>query len=244
MFKFDKDKGKYHSRLSVLGIAYREDGSVGAKFSDQVKLDLEKDEWKDFTKTAYNYQNQFDAVPGHYKMTVVLSAGNDAYGKSSWPLDIDAYDGKEFALGGIAMSNNAQRVEELATNADFDSVLLEDRTPLVVKGLQVVPTAVNRFKRKDKIILYSEIYDSLLTGEQPPRVVLGYKIEERASNKEVFFTGTVAADDFLQKGNPVVPIGMLVMVKDLNPGNYRLILMAADAAGRKAPSRSVDFDLE
>jgi len=244
MFKFDKDKGKYHSSLSVLGIAYREDGSVGAKFSDQVKLDLEKDEWKDFTKTAYNYQNQFDAVPGHYKMTVVLSAGNDAYGKSSWPLDIDAYDGKEFALGGIAMSNNAQRVEELATNADFDSVLLEDRTPLVVKGLQVVPTAVNRFKRKDKIILYSEIYDSLLTGEQPPRVVLGYKIEERASNKEVFFTGTVAADDFLQKGNPVVPIGMLVMVKDLNPGNYRLILMAADAAGRKAPSRSVDFDLE
>src|SRR6266568_2383958 len=244
MFKFDKDKGKYHSSLSVLGIAYREDGSIGAKFSDQVKLDLEKDEWKDFTKTAYHYQNQFDAVPGHYKMTVVLSAGNDAYGKSSWPLDIDAYDGKEFALGGIAMSNNAQRVEELATNADFDSVLLEDRTPLVVKGLQVVPTAVNRFKRKDKIILYSEIYDSLLTGEQPPRVVLGYKIEERASNKEVFFTGTVAADDFLQKGNPVVPIGMLVMVKDLNPGNYRLILMAADAAGRKAPSRSVDFDLE
>lgn len=244
MFKFDKDKGKYHSSLSVLGIAYREDGSVGAKFSDQVKLDFEKDEWKDFTKTAYHYQNQFDAVPGHYKMTVVLSAGNDAYGKSSWPLDIDAYDGKEFALGGIAMSNNAQRVEELATNDDFDSVLLEDRTPLVVKGLQVIPAAVNRFNRKDKIILYSEIYDSLLTSEQPPRVVLGYKIQERASNKEVFFTGTVAADDFLQKGNPVVPIGMLVMVKDLNPGNYRLVLMAADAAGRKAPSRSVDFDLE
>src|SRR4029077_8547566 len=147
MFKFDKDKGKYHSSLNVLGIAYREDGTVGAKFSDQVKLDLEKDDWKDFTKTAYRYQNQFDTAPGHYKMTVVLSAGNDAYGKSSWPLEIDAYDGKEFALGGIAMRNNHQRVEELATNADFDSVLLEDRTPLVVKGLQVVPAAVNRFKR-------------------------------------------------------------------------------------------------
>jgi len=141
------------------------------------------------------------------------------------------------------MTSNAQPVEQLATTADFDSLLLEDRTPLDVKGLQVIPTAVNRFKRSDRIILYSEIYDSLLTDEKPPRVALGYKIQERASNKEVFFTGTVAADEFLQKGSPVVPVGMLVMVKDLTPGSYRLVLMAADATGRQAPARSVDFDI-
>jgi hypothetical protein len=83
----------------------------------------------------------------------------------------------------------------------------------------------------------------LLTDEKPPRVLLGYKIQERTTNKEVFFTGTMAADDFLQKGSPVVPIGMLVMVKDLKPGSYRLVLMAADSANRQAPSRSADFDL-
>jgi len=243
MFKFDKDKGKYHSSLNVLGIAYRDDGTVGAKFSDQVKLDLEKDEWKEFAKNPYHYQNQFDAVPGHYKMTVVLTAGSDSYGKSSWPLDIDAYDGKQFAIGGIALTNNAQPVEQLATSADFDSVLLEDRTPLVVKGMQVVPSAVNHFKRSDKVVMYSEIYDSLLSGDKPPRVAVGYKIHERATDKEVFFTGTLAADDFLQKGSPVVPIGMLVNVKDLAPGSYRLIFMALDAAGGKAPSRSLDFDI-
>ena len=243
MFKFDKDKGKYHSSLNVLGIAYRDDGTVGAKFSDQVKLDLEKDDWKEFTKNPYRYQNQFDAVPGHYKMTVVLSAGSDTYGKSSWPMDIDAYDGKQFAVGGIALTNNAQRVEQLASSADFDAVLLEDRTPLVVKGLQVVPSAVNRFKRSDKVVMYSEVYDSLLSSDKPPRVAIGYKIQERATNKEVFFTGTVAADEFLQKGSLVVPIGMLVAVKDLSPGSYRLIFMAMDAAGGKAPSRVLDFDL-
>ncbi len=243
MFKFDKDKGKYHSSLNVLGIAYRDDGSVAAKFSDQVKLDLEKDDWKQFTKNPYYYQNQFDAVPGHYKMTVVLSAGADTYGKSSWPLDIDTYDGKQFAVGGVVMTNNAQPVEQLASSADFDSVLLEDRTPLVVKGLQIVPTAVNRFKRSDRVIMYSEIYDSLLTSDKPPRVAIGYKIHDRATDKEVFFTGSIAADDFLQKGSPVVPVGMLVAVKDLAPGSYRLIFMAMDAAGGKAPSRTLDFDL-
>jgi len=243
MIKFDKDKGKYHSSLNVLGIAYRDDGTVGAKFSDQVKLEFEKDQWKEFTKTPFQYQNQFDAVPGHYKMTVVLSAGSESYAKSSWPLEIDAFDGKQFALGGVALTNNLQRTEDLAASADFDSLLLEDRTPLVVKGFQIVPAAVNRFKRGDKVLLYSEIYDSLLTGENPPRVVLGYKILERASNKEVFFTKTLAADEFIQKGRPVVPIGMLVMVKDLTPGPYRLVLMAADASGRQAPARSINFDV-
>jgi VWFA-related protein len=243
MFKFDKDKGKYHSNLNVLGIAYRDDGTVGAKFSDQVKLEFEKDEWKEFTKNSFRYQNQFDAVPGHYKMTVVLSAGSETYGKSVWPLDIDAYDGKQLALGGIAMTNNAQKIDQLAASSDLDSVLLEDRTPLVVKGLQVVPMAVNKFKKTDRVVMYSELYDSLLTSEKPPRVAIGYKIVERASNKEVFFTGTAPADEFLQKGSPVAPIGMLVMVKDLSPGSYRMILMAADSAGRQAPARMADFDV-
>jgi hypothetical protein len=74
-------------------------------------------------------------------------------------------------------------------------------------------------------------------------MVIGYKIQERATNKEVFFTGSVKADEFLQKGSPVVPVGMLVQIKDLSPGAYRLVLLAADEAARRAPPRSVDFDL-
>src|SRR5216683_1906478 len=60
---FNKEKGKYHANVNILGIAYNADGSVGARFSDTVNLDLEKDEWKEFTKTPYRYQNQFDAAP-------------------------------------------------------------------------------------------------------------------------------------------------------------------------------------
>jgi len=106
-----------------------------------------------------------------------------------------------------------------------------------------VPLPVNRFKKTDRVILYSEVYDTLLIGEKPPRIAIGYKIQERATNKEVFFTGSQPADDFLQKGSPVVPIGLMVMVKDLAPGSYRVTLLAADSAGRQAPARTVDFDV-
>ena len=238
---FNKEKGKYNANLNVLGIAYRADGSVGARFSDTVNLNLDKDEWKQFTQNPYRYENQFDASPGTYKLTVVLSAGGDAFGKFESPLQIDAYDGKHFSLGGLALANNAQKIGDIPTS--LDAALLEDRTPLVVHGLQIMPSGTNRFKRDENVIVYSEIYEPLLTSDNPPKVGLGYRILDRASKKEVMFTGVVAADGFILKGNPVVPVGLKVNVKDLAPGAYCLVMQAVDAAGNKAPNRIVDFDV-
>src|ERR1700676_3573733 len=238
---FNKDKGKYHANVNVLGIAYRPDGSVGARFNDTVNLDLEKDEWKEFTKTPYHYQNQFDAAAGTYKLTVVLSGGGDTFGKFEAPLQIDAYDGKHLSIGGVAMTNSAQRISDIPTG--LDSVLLEYRTPLVIKGLQVVPSANNRFKRSDNVIMYTEIYDPLLTSATPPRVGFAYHVFDRATNKDVLFSGLAPADDFIQKGNPVIPGGLMVKVKDLAPGSYRLVVQAVDSAGNHAPDRMVDFDI-
>jgi VWFA-related protein len=238
---FNKEKGKYNANLNVLGIAYRADGSVGARFSDTVNLNLEKDEWKQFSQNPYRYQNQFDATPGTYKLTVVLSAGGDAFGKFETPLQIDSYDGKQFSLGGVVLTNSAQRLGDIPTS--LDSALLEDRTPLVVQGLQILPSGTNRFKRDENVIVYSEIYEPLLSSASPPQIGMGYRIIDRASNKEVMFTGVVAADAYIRKGNPVVPVGLKVNVKDLNPGGYRLVLQAVDAAGNKAPNRTVDFDV-
>jgi hypothetical protein len=242
-FHFDKEKGKYHANLSVLGIAYKPDGTVGAKFSDQVKLDLEKDEWKEFSKGPYHYVNQFDAAPGFYKMTVVLNSGGEAYAKSEWPLKIEDYDGQHLSLGSVVISNTVQRMEEIATNADLDAVLLEDRTPLVVKGMEIKPVATNRFKKTDNVVMYSEIYEPLLLGENSPKVVFGYNLLDRATNKQVMTTGSIPAEDFIRRGSPVIPIGLLVKVSDLKPGQYRLVLMAIDGAGRQAPNRTADFDV-
>jgi len=238
---FNKEKGKYKANINVLGIAYRPDGSIGARFSDTVNLDLEKDEWKEFTKAPYHYQNQFDAAPGTYKLTIVLGGGGDTFGKFESPLQIDPYDGQHFSLGGVALTNSATRLSDIPTG--LDSVLLEDRTPLIVKGLQVVPSASNRFKRNDNVIFYTEIYEPGLTSANPPRVGFAYHIYERATNKDVLFSGLAPADDFIQKGNPVIPGGMMLKVKDLNPGNYRLVVQAVDSANNHAPNRIVDFEV-
>jgi VWFA-related protein len=240
--KFDKDKGKYHANVNVLGVAYRPDGSIGARFNDTVNLDFEKDEWKEFTKNPYRYQNQFDAAAGTYKLTIVLSAGSgDTFGKFESPLQIDGYDGKQLTLGGVVLTNNAARVSDMPSG--LDSVLLEDRTPLVVQGLEIIPSATNRFKKSDHVIMYTEIYEPLLATDKPPRVGFAYRIMDRATNKELAFTGVQPLDSFIQKGNPVIPAGMAVNLKDIPPGAYRMTVQAVDELHHNATPRTVDFDV-
>jgi VWFA-related protein len=238
---FNKDKGKYHSNVNVLGIAYRLDGSVGARFSDTLDLEMEKDQAKEFAKHPYHYENQFDAAPGTYKLTVVFSGGGENFGKFETPLVIEPYDGKKFTLGGVVLSTNFQRIDQISS--DVDATLLEDHTPLIVKGMQFTPAAGTQFKKSDNIILYSELYAPLEKSETPPRLGAGYRIFDKATNKEVLFTGVVPLDEFVNKGNAVVPFVLKVTVKDLPAGNYRLVLLAADEKGNQAPQRETEITL-
>jgi VWFA-related protein len=239
--KFNEDNGKYHASLNVLGTAYKPDGTVGARFNDTVNLDLEKDEVTEFTKQPYIYQNQFDADSGSYKFTVVVNLGGDAFGKYESQLQIDPYDGMQLSLGGVVLTNSMQRLSDIP--ASLDSIDLPDRTPLMVKGMGIEPSASNRFKKTDRVALYTEVYEPLLTSAKPPKVAAGYTVVERASGKTIYTTGAAYLDDFIQKGNPKVPVGMSVKVKDLAPGGYRLVMMAVDGAGRRAANRVIDFDI-
>jgi len=138
------------------------------------------------------------------------------------------------------MSKTVQAVDQIST--DVDATLLEDRTPLIIKGMQITPAADYSFKKTDRVILYSQLYAPLLKTETPPHVAAGYSILD-ASNKQVFFSGGVPLEEFVQKGNAVVPFGLIVQVKDLAPGNYKLVLQAADAAKNQAPQRVAAFTI-
>jgi len=237
---FNKDKGKYHANVNILGIAYKPDGSVGARFSDKLDMEMEKDQWKEFTKGPYRYQNQFDAAPGTYKLSVVLSSGGEGFAKMEIPLQIDSYDGNKFTLGGVVLSTNAQPVDQIPT--EVDASLLEDRKPLIVRGMQITPAASYQFKKTDWITLYSEVYEPLLKTE-PTKVLTAYRIFDKTTNQQVFFTGGVPMDSFIEQGNPVVPFALKVETKDLAPGSYRLVLLAVDGKNAQAPQRPVEFTL-
>ena len=96
--KFEKVKGKQHAAINILGIAYGQNGSVAARFSDVVKLDYENNkEVEKFKSTPYHYENQFDIAAGTYAFKVVFDSGGENFGKLETPLTINAYDPATFA---------------------------------------------------------------------------------------------------------------------------------------------------
>jgi VWFA-related protein len=240
--EFKKVKGKYHADVNVLGIAYRPDGSIAARFSDQQTFDLEKDAWTELTKSPIHYQNQFVIAPGRYRLTVVLSGGGQNFGKYEKPLNIDAYDGKVFNLSGIALTKHLERVSDLGGALDAD--LLADHTPLVVHQMEVIPSGSNHFKKTDKVALYAQIYDPGVAGPNPPSLRVAYQVVDQKSGKPIFATGTIDASPFVEKGNPVVPLALVIPMDTLTPGTYRIEVQSGETGGASSPMRTAEFEVE
>ncbi len=247
---FEKEKGEFHSDVNVLGIATREDGSVGARFSDTVKVDVDKKEMKQFTKGAFSYQNTFEIAPGKYNLKLVLSPGGQNFAKYEAPLVIDPYDGKQFGLSAVALSDKITPVSQLSTS--LDAALLEEKTPLVVRGrsngqstdFQLNPSPTNRFGRDERVALYVEVYEPTMLGKgNETRVGVTYSVVDRKTNQQVYRSPTILVNDFAQPGNPVIPIGMTLPLDKLQAGDYRLEVTARDSAGNASPMRATDFVL-
>jgi len=240
--KFEKQKGKLHATVNVFGLAYKLDGTVAARFSDSINLDFEdKKDLEEFNSKPFHYDTQFDVAAGHYNLKVVFNPhGADSFGKLETPLVIDPYDGKQFRLSGVALSKNIRPVSQMGLS--LDAALLEDRTPLVTQGMQLIPSGSDQFKKTDRAGFYVEIYDPQLAGPNPPKVGIKMSIVDRKTGEKKIDTGGAAAD--AKPGSSLVPVGLKLPVNELPPGSYRLELRAVDSSGNVTQTRTADFEVQ
>jgi VWFA-related protein len=239
--KFEKVKGKQHAVINILGIAYKPDASIAARFSDTVNVDLDdKKQVEEFQKQPFHYENQFDVASGNYKLKVVFSSGNESFGKLETPLLIDPYLGQEFSMSAVVLSNNVRRAADIS--GELDSQLLEDRTPLVVQGMQISPSASNHFKKTDTAAVYAEIYEPLMKNPKPPEIAFELRVVEPKSGEEKLRIRNRVPKG--KDGVPVIPLGIKLPVAQLASGSYRVELRAIDSAGGTSKTRTADFEVE
>jgi hypothetical protein len=240
--KFEKVKGKQHATVNILGIAFKANNSIAARFSDTANVDLDgKKEVEEFLKQPFHYENQFEIASGEYKLRVVFSSGNESFGKLETPLSIDAYGSNNCSLSGLVLSNDIHRASDIATG--LDSQLLEDKTPLLVQGMQISPSATNHFKSTDNAAIYAEVYEALLKAPNPPDVAFELIVVDRKSGQEKVHVG-----ERVPKGKTgdavMIPLGLKLPVASLGPGAYRVNLRAVDSAGNSSKTRTADFEVD
>jgi VWFA-related protein len=242
--KFEKVKGKQHTEISILGIAYRADGGIAAKFSDSVKRDFEdKKDAEKFTATPLRYENQFDVGSGEYTLKVAFSEGASAVGKLQAPLKIDPYDTAQFSMSSLALSS---KFADLNASESLDEETLEGRTPMMVGKKRFDPAVIQRFKPSDTVAVYFEVYEPLLQEDNlsaPLKIAAVLRIVDRADNSEKMNSGGVEVTQYARKGNPVAPIALRLPIETLKGGAYTLEIKVVDSAGRTW-TRSTDFALE
>jgi hypothetical protein len=239
--KFEKVKGKQHGAINVLGIAYGQNGTVAARFSDIVKMDFENTkEVEKFKASPLHYENQFDIAAGNYAFKVVFDSGGENFGKLEAPLTINAYDPTMFAISGVALCKSFGPAA--AAETSMDSLLLEGRSPLIAGTFKFNPSGYNRFAKTDNVGMYFEIYDPLLTGETPPKVSIQMRFLDAKTGAPVTETGNLPVDTFVQAGNPKVATGLKLPVSTLPAGAYKLEIKALDSTGTWA-MRTADFEI-
>jgi hypothetical protein len=243
--KFEKQKGKLHGEINVLGIANGADGSVAARFSDTVKLDFEdKKEVEAFQKKPLHYENQFDVASGKYNLKVVFNSGDSNFGKIEMPLEVDSYEPSNFSVSGLAWSREAHKTSDMASS--LDASLLEDKVPLLYSGLQLIPSGTNEFKKNDLKVFYVEIYEPLLTKPQdeknPVVVAIVMKILDRKTGEQKSDTGLLRLELDKQGSNLVIALAEKLPADSLAPGSYTLEFYAVDSADNQF-KRTADFEL-
>jgi hypothetical protein len=243
VLKFKKEKGKLHAEMNVLGIAYNPDGSVAAKFSDTLKMEFEnKKEVEEFQQKPLPYETQFDMASGKYTLKVVFSAGGEGFGKLEAPLVVDPYDSSKFSLSTVAMSREMHKVNALDTN--LDAALLADKTPMIVQGIEMTPDASNIFHKDSAGAFYLEIYEPAMLEEKPHRVGLKMVVFDAKTNEQKLDTGLVNMAQYAHAGNPVIPVGLRMPLKELAAGSYRVEFVAADDAGNQSIVRKANFEIQ
>jgi VWFA-related protein len=233
--KFEKVKGKLHSDINILGLAYKPDGTIGARFSDTLKLEAEdKKEAEKVAEKPLHYQAQFDAASGDYTFKIAFTANGGAdFGKAQVPLDIEPFDGKELRLSSVLLSTNVHKIgpDDLSIEAD----LVDGRTPFIAvsgaNSFQLTPAGKLSFKKTDNVACYVEAFEPLLATSDQVKLGLQMKILDKTGEVKLD-SGLVEVSNFIRKGNPTVPIALKVLVDKLDTGTYKLELTLADSAGK------------
>jgi hypothetical protein len=238
---FEKHRENFQSQINVLGIAYRDDDSVAARFSDTMNLDYEKDEKQAATRGSFDYQHSFKIAPGEYTFKLVLSAGGTKFAKYVKPLIVDPFTGNQFTLAGPAFGDKV--MASPLTGAEVEEGLTEGNAPMVANGMQLVPSSSNRFKQGTQAVVYVEAYDPLLQSSAPQMGIL-FNIVNEKTHLKVYSSNTLPIDEFAHPGNPLIPVIFKLPAEKLPAGNYTVEIWARDSGQNVSPVQTGNFSIE
>lgn len=249
-----KSKGNYAGSINILGVAYDGAGAVAAKFSDEVNLNLDSEgAFEQFGAQPYRYKTRFEIASGKYQVKVVFTSDGTRFGKLQMPLEIDDYDGSSLGLSSVVLSSDFHPIRA-AKPVEFRSGELAGPAPLVSRGMEILPMGENIWRASEIYALYVEVYDRWLKEAfvedggglkvRPPQIGLSVQVLNLQTGQKKLDTGFMNMQDYIESGNPAIPIALKLPLSNLITGHYRVYVRANDSRERLSPLHSADFEVK
>ncbi len=255
-------KGKLYASIAVLGMVYRKDGALAARFSSWW---WDSHDFPDFVqRTPGNSQNAYpsldftllpadcetevDLPPGQYKLRVVLSDGKK-YGRVTMPLDIPRRDADDLGLSSIFLARRYHTFTTATAEPSRFVPLLTNATIKLASGMkkatriEVVPAGKTDFMRGSTLMAYFQVYEPQVGKDQDKTLKVHMRIVDPTTGKVRKEFTPFSAAPYEKAGSRVIGIGRSIPLGKLRKGKYRLEVEASDSAGMKTPWRSADFTI-
>jgi VWFA-related protein len=234
-----KKKGDERSAdINIMGVAYAEDGSVAARFSRTIAINLETDKETEFRKRGFAYRNYFRLRPGKYRLKLAASDESNNLGAVEQSLEIPALPEKGLAGSSIVLAEQTSPLPELIQNIRIQ--LLDENNPLVFSGMQIEPRAENKLPVNSEILVLFRLYNLSGPSDRWDLIAKPKLLNEKGGAIDLASISLKSIISPVAGGQGVVVLKL--PSQGVAPGKYKLNIEVADAAS--AETASIETDLE
>ncbi|MEW5979894.1 MAG: VWA domain-containing protein [Acidobacteriota bacterium] len=236
-----KKKGSnYLLEGEVMGVAYAEDGSVAARFSESLEIMVDKEREEALKTQDIPYKNYFKLRPGKYRVKLAVSDQKGKLGTAEETLSVPQLPEGQAATSSLIVTQQLSQLPELIQNIQVR--LLDEADPLIYKGLQITPPVETVVEKDHPVALYYKIYN-LKASEQS--MDLAAKLQFIDAGGQTIDGPALDLDDVAYPTGPgEVAIGLNLPMKSLAPGKYKVHIETQEASAQQSVVCETEITLQ
>jgi VWFA-related protein len=235
---FRKKGSQIGTDLNLMGVAYAEDGSIAARFSETLPVAFDKEKESEFRKGNLAYRNYFKVRPGKYRLRIAVSDEANNLGSVEQSVEVPPFPAQGIGFSSLVLAEQTSRLPDLIQN--LQNQMLDQNDPLIYSGIQVEPGVENRLPANSVIRVLFRVYnlpgmlDDLNLVAKPKLVNakgVAWTLNPLSLKKSIAPSGT---------GEAVV--GLSLPFQGIVPGKYRLVIEIVEGNSMNASAVSTDLE--
>jgi hypothetical protein len=232
-----KKGGQLGGDLNVMGVAYAEDGSVSARFSETLPILLEKEKEDAYRKQGITYRNYFKLLPGKYRLKLAIANETGKVGSAEQSLVVPPPPESGLGFSSLVVADRLSRLPDLIQN--LQAKLLDESDPLIYSGLHIVPSVENQLPINAPVRIFFKVYNLSNDPGQRNLVVQAQLLGEKGERHAL--PPIPLAGHLFPTGKGEASIALNLPFEKVPPGKYKLMIETSEPTSHQSVTLQTDL---